>query len=94
MSVVHLSVTGWLGWTATAVFVGSYFFRQPAALRGIQMFGAALWIVYGALIGAKPVIVANALVFAAAAWTLIREQLAGAGAAVRADRSASRELGA
>ncbi len=93
MSVMRLSVTDWLGWTATAVFVGSYFFRRPAALRGIQMLGAALWILYGALIGAKPVIVANVLVFAAAAWTLIREQLAGARAA-RTGRSASRELGA
>ena len=62
-----------LGWVATAVFVGSYFFRRPAALRGIQMLGAALWIVYGLLIAAKPVIAANVLVLAAAAWTLLRE---------------------
>lgn len=89
MSVMHLSVTDWLGWTATAVFVGSYSFRQPAALRGIQMLGAALWIVYGVLIGAKPVIAANALVLAAAAWTLARGQLTGVGAA-RTDRPASR----
>ena len=58
-----------LGWIATAVFVGSYFFKQPAALRAVQMSGAVLWIVYGVLIGAVPVIAANALVFAAAAWT-------------------------
>lgn len=61
-----------LGWVATAVFVGSYFFRRAAVLRGIQMFGSAIWIVYGMLIAAKPVIVANVLVFAAAAWTLLR----------------------
>ncbi len=36
------------------------------------MAGAALWIVYGAMIGAIPVVVANGLVFAAAAWTLVR----------------------
>jgi hypothetical protein len=41
-------------------------------LRAIQMLGAALWIVYGLLISATPVIAANALVFAAAAWTLAR----------------------
>ncbi|HVW68152.1 MAG TPA: hypothetical protein VHB68_04215 [Steroidobacteraceae bacterium] len=58
-----------LGWVATAVFVGSYFFRRPAALRAFQMLGAALWIVYGVLIDAMPVIAANVLVFAAAAWT-------------------------
>lgn len=61
-----------LGWVATAVFVGSYFFRRVALLRAIQMLGSALWIVYGILIAAKPVIAANVLVFAAAAWTLLR----------------------
>jgi hypothetical protein len=61
-----------LGWSATAVFVGSYFFARPALLRGMQMFGALLWITYGVLIGASPVIVANVLVFSAAAWTAYR----------------------
>jgi hypothetical protein len=61
-----------LGWVATAVFVGSYFFRRVAVLRAIQMLGSALWIVYGILIAAKPVIAANVLVFAAAGWTLLR----------------------
>jgi len=65
-------MTDMLGWVATAVFVGSYFFTRPALLRAAQMSGAALWIVYGALIGAIPVVVANGLVFTAAAWTLAR----------------------
>jgi hypothetical protein len=64
-------MTQTLGWIATAIFVGSYFLR-PAALRAIQMVAAVLWIVYGVLIDATPVIAANALVFAAAAWTLAR----------------------
>lgn len=58
-----------LGWMATAVFVGSYFFKRPAALRAMQMAGSVLWIVYGVLIEATPVIAANVLVFTAAAWT-------------------------
>jgi hypothetical protein len=33
-----------------------------------------LWIVYGVLINAIPVVVANGLVFAAAAWTLVRSR--------------------
>jgi hypothetical protein len=61
-----------LGWSATAVFVGSYFFARPSLLRGVQMLGALLWITYGVLINASPVIVANVLVFAAAAWTTFR----------------------
>ena len=65
-----------LGWAATGVFVASYFFARPSVLRGVQMLGALLWIGYGLLIGASPVIVANVLVFAAAAWTLIRQRSA------------------
>lgn len=37
------------------------------------MLGALLWVAYGVLIGASPVIVANILVFSAAAWTLLRK---------------------
>jgi hypothetical protein len=69
-------VTDLLGWVATAIFVGSYFFKRPALLRAAQMSGAALWIVYGVLIGAIPVVVANGLVFAAAAWTLAQSRRA------------------
>ena len=61
-----------LGWAATAVFVASYFFARPSLLRGVQMLGALLWIGYGLLINASPVIVANVLVFSAAAWTTFR----------------------
>ena len=62
-----------LGWAATAVFVGSYFFVRPSLLRGVQMFGALLWVTYGVLINASPVIIANVLVFSAAAWTTYRK---------------------
>jgi len=65
-------VTEILGWIATAVFVASYFFKRAALLRLAQMAGAVLWIVYGSLIGSIPVVAANGLVFAAAAWTLAR----------------------
>ena len=34
----------WLGWAATALFVASYFFVRPTALRTTQMLGALLWI--------------------------------------------------
>jgi hypothetical protein len=57
---------------ATAVFVGSYFLTRPLALRAVQMLGAALWVLYGVLLGALPVIAANALVIAAAGWTAVR----------------------
>jgi hypothetical protein len=62
-----------LGWAATAVFVASYFCARPAVLRAVQMLGAAMWVIYGAIIGAWPVMVANVLVFSAAAWTAARK---------------------
>ncbi len=71
---------GWinyLGWAATAVFVGSYFFSRPSLLRTVQMVGAVLWVTYGVLIGASPVIVANILVFSAAAFTALRKTSPG-----------------
>jgi hypothetical protein len=62
----------YLGWAATGVFVGSYFCTRPEALKRVQMLGALMWVIYGVFIGASPVIAANLLVFAAAAWTLNR----------------------
>jgi hypothetical protein len=68
----HLGIE-MLGWAATTVFVASYFFSRPSLLRGAQMAGALLWTSYGVLINSTPVIVANVLVFSAAAWTMIRK---------------------
>src|SRR5262245_13899212 len=62
-------MTEYLGWAATGVFVASYFCARPFLLRSVQMAGAAMWVCYGILIGASPVVVANLLVLAAAAWT-------------------------
>jgi hypothetical protein len=67
----------YLGWVATAVFVGSYFCRRAGALRRVQMCGALMWVVYGVLIDAYPVVVANLLVVGAAAWTVTRPRETG-----------------
>lgn len=58
----------WIGWVATAVFVGSYLCTRAEALRKVQMVGAVLWIGYGVVMQAAPVITANVLVLCAAAW--------------------------
>jgi len=52
----------WIGWVATAVFAISYFCRHPALLRRTQAVAALLWIGYGLIIKAPPVIVANVVV--------------------------------
>ncbi len=63
-----------IGWLATAVFACSYFFKTPARLRVVQALAALLWIAYGVLIHATPVIVSNVIVAVAAVASTIRER--------------------
>jgi hypothetical protein len=72
----RVKVVEYLGWVATAVFVGSYFCAAPEMLKRVQMLGALMWVAYGFLIGASPVVAANLLVFGAAAWTTGRQRAA------------------
>ncbi len=62
----------YLGWIATAVFVSSYFYTGASGLRRSQMAGSVLWMAYGTVMHAAPVVVANLLVLCAAAWTARR----------------------
>ena len=58
-----------LGWVATAMFVGSYFCKDPGTLRRVQAGAALLWIAYGLAIQSGPVIASNILVAAIAAYS-------------------------
>ena len=62
----------WIGWVATAIFAGSYLCKDPMTLRRVQALAACLWAVYGAVIGAMPVLVANLLVAGFAGWSSLR----------------------
>jgi hypothetical protein len=68
-------VTDYLGWAATTVFVGSYFCRKADAIKRVQMVGALMWVAYGILIKASPVVAANLLVFGVAGWTVMRTRI-------------------
>jgi hypothetical protein len=57
-----------LGWAATATFAGSYLAKRAETLVRVQIVGALMWAAYGVLVSAAPVIAANLLVVAAAAW--------------------------
>lgn len=61
-----------IGWVATAVFAVSYLCREPAVLRRLQAAAAVLWIAYGVILKAPPVIVANVIVATLAAWSSVR----------------------
>lgn len=62
----------WIGWVATAIFAISYFYKQASTLRRIQGLAALLWLAYGVLIHAMPIIVANAVVAAVAVFSSFR----------------------
>jgi hypothetical protein len=59
----------WIGWVATAAFASSYLFKRPEALRRVQAAAALLWVTYGVIIHAFPVVVANVVVAAMAIFS-------------------------
>jgi hypothetical protein len=65
-------MTDVLGWVATSLFVVSYFAKKRKNLLLLQVAAAFLWIAYGVLLRAAPVIVANVMVASAAAFTALR----------------------
>ncbi|GIU73743.1 MAG: hypothetical protein KatS3mg004_0830 [Bryobacteraceae bacterium] len=60
----------WIGWAATAVFAASYLARDPRRLRLVQAAAAVMWILYGVLMKAAPVVAANVAVAAIALFSL------------------------
>lgn len=68
MTLEHSVVIEALGWVATATFAGSYLAKRAETLVRVQIAGALMWAVYGILVRSAPVIAANVLVVAAAAW--------------------------
>jgi nitric oxide reductase large subunit len=74
----------WIGWLATAIFLASYVSKDQAKLRRIQALAAVLWVTYGAILHAVPVVVANLLVAGVALYSSLigsaARELPGAGA--------------
>lgn len=60
-----------LGWLATAVFAVSYSCKGTK-LRVVQALAALIWIVYGVMIHAVPVIAANLVVSSLALYSAWR----------------------
>jgi hypothetical protein len=59
----------WIGWIATTVFAASYLFKEPLLLRRVQAGAALLWVIYGVIIHAFPVVVANVVVAGMAVYS-------------------------
>ncbi|NWF82855.1 MAG: YgjV family protein [Bryobacteraceae bacterium] len=64
----------WIGWVATAVFASSYLCKEPRALRGVQAGAALLWVAYGVMIQAAPVVAANVAVAGMAIISSLRRE--------------------
>ncbi len=65
-----------LGWFGTGLQAVSFLFRNPKVLRMLQAFAALVWLSYGALIEAPPVMVANVIVASLAFYSIWRDRLA------------------
>jgi hypothetical protein len=61
-----------IGWLATAIFGVSYFVRNQATMRWVQASAAVCWMLYGILLHAAPVIVANVIVATLAGYSALR----------------------
>jgi hypothetical protein len=73
----------WLGWIATAVFLASYSRKNQRTLRLTQAVAALLWVAYGVLLHALPIIVANLLVAGVAAYSSRSPRRSGSAARLR-----------
>jgi hypothetical protein len=83
-----MRATDWLGWLATAVFLASYACKDQAKLRRIQAAAALVWVGYGLLLQALPLIVANLLVAAVAVYSsLFSARSSDAGPQARLSRA-------
>jgi hypothetical protein len=78
----------WIGWLATAIFLVSYSCKDQGRLRRVQALAAVLWVVYGLILHAVPIVVANLLVAGVAVYS----SLLGSMAAQRQKRSREAEL--
>jgi len=58
LEVTNMETAEIIGWIATSFFIISYFI-DINKMKIIQAIAAGIWIVYGVLINAKPVIIAN-----------------------------------
>lgn len=70
--MIQLSET--LGWFGTSLQAASFLFRNQRTLRGLQAFAASIWLTYGVLIQARPVVVANVIVLSLAVYSLWRDR--------------------
>jgi hypothetical protein len=73
----------WIGWLATAIFLVSYSCKDQGRLRRVQAAAAVLWMVYGVILHAVPIVVANLLVAGVALYSSLLGSVAARRKALR-----------
>ena len=63
----------WVGYMASFFVAVSFIFKDVKKLRLVNMIGCLAFVVYGILIHAYPVIIANAFIFLMNLYHLIRK---------------------
>ena len=69
-----ISLSESLGWFGTSLQAASFLFRNQRTLRLFQAFAAFIWLSYGVLIEAQPVVVANIIVLSLALFSIWRDR--------------------
>ena len=58
---MEVSITDWIGYVASAIVFVSFLYKDVKTIRVINMFGAAIFVIYGVLLNtAYPIIAFNA----------------------------------
>jgi polyferredoxin len=78
----YLASGDWVGWIATSCFTLSYLVKKERTLLLLQGLASSIWLTYGLIIHAFPLVVANAIVagsaFSKAVGVIRRERAAAA----------------
>ena len=84
----------WIGWLATVIFLVSYSCTDQGKLRRVQALAAVLWVVYGTILHAVPIVVANLLVAGVALYSSLIASAAGRPQAAKSPEAGASRVGA
>jgi hypothetical protein len=76
----YLASGDWVGWVATSCFTLSYLVKKERNLLMLQALASSIWLTYGLIIHAFPLVVANFIVASSAgfkAFGVIRRERSG-----------------
>lgn len=69
-----MSIVDFIGYLAPVCLVVSFLFKNVTKLRIVNSVGSLLFVTYGLLIGAYPVVVANAIIVGINIYHLLFEK--------------------